>query len=187
MGDNLLFFFFFFFTGWFMASWWSYLCTLMHHYPTAHTLSELSIHRYYKDLLPCHSCSPVSPFYLSRAHLHTVTHTHACTFFPMNSNPLKAHSSHTHIIQVYPSLRLLLVFLLLSLPATLPLGSMSRNGLKELAPCTWSALFTRTCMWAESTVEDSLRAHRVHLRSGRVRQAFCLSAHTHIKSGLIYS
>lgn len=54
----------------------------------------------------------------------------------------KAHSSHTHIIQASLSP------LLLSLPATLPLGGVSWNGLKELAPCTWSALFTRPCMWA---------------------------------------
>lgn len=78
----------------------------------------------------------------------TQLHTHARTFPPCALIHSKAHSSHTHIIQasLFP--------LLLSLPATLPLGGVSWNGLKELAPCTWSALFTRTYMWAGRIVES---------------------------------
>ena len=118
----------------------------------------------------------------------TQLHTHARTFPPMHANSLKGsvftHSYNTSLSP--PFLLFLLLLLLFSLPATLPLGSVSWNGLKELAPCTWSALFTRTCMWAGRIVESSLSACTVHLGIGRVRAAFCLSAHTCIKFGLIY-
>ena len=171
------------------------LCATVHTYAPlphrTHTLCAL-----HTQILYTHSCSlslAFLPFFLFFFYLFlmltcTQLHTHARTFPPMHANSLKGslftHSYNTSLSP--PFLLFLLLLLLFSLPATLPLGSVSWNGLKELAPCTWSALFTRTCMWAGRIVESSLSACTVHLGIGRVRAAFCLSAHTCIKFGLIY-
>lgn len=134
--------------GWFLSSWWSD-CNSVASLPLCthtHTHSLLCIHRYYSLSYP--------PSYLFLMLTCTQLHTHARTFSPMHGNSLKGFT-HSYNTSLPPPLLSSLLLLLPSLPpsspslpATLPLGSVSRNGLKELAPCTWSALFTRTCMWA---------------------------------------
>lgn len=147
------------------------------------------------QILCTHSCSlSLSYSHFSfiphpHAHLNTVTHTH---MHPPHTLPCtlihsKAHSSHNSYNSGLPTLPSPPPPL--SQPATLPLGAVSWNGLKELAPCTWSALFTRTCMWAVGRVAESpqspFRARGVRLRSGRARTAFCLSPHTRLTFGII--
>lgn len=97
------------------------------------------------QILCTHSCSlSLSYSHFSfiphpHAHLNTVTHTHACTPPSLPTLPCtlihsKAHSSHNSYNSGLPTLPSPPPPL--SQPATLPLGAVSRNGLKELAPCT---------------------------------------------------
>lgn len=125
------------------------LCDVIQDCLTAHALSVL-----WTQLFCTHSCSlslSCSRFSMlpsSQALLVTVdTVTHlSAYFFPLYTNSLRA-APHTYNTTTPFAF---------SLPATLPLGSLSRSGLKELAACTWSALFTRTCMWDGRTVQSSV-------------------------------
>lgn len=72
----------------------------MHHYPTAHTLSELSIHRYYKDLLPVTLAVPSLLFtslVLTCTQLHTRMHALFSHELQPTQSPLFTHSYNTSL------------------------------------------------------------------------------------------
>lgn len=172
---------------WLLSDRRNYLCSSCHidggspvelcGVDTAHALSVLWTHRYYTHVVaPTRSPTPISPFTSFSCSLaHTAPH-------PPYTNSLKdSLFTHSYKYKSQPSLPLL------SLLATLPLGSMSWSGLKELAPCTWSALFNgHACEWGGLLRAVFLRAHRANLRSRQVEPTFCLFSHGGVIFGLIY-
>ena len=146
--------------GSFLASWWSDCNSVWHSHfciatpPRTHTSCAP-----HTQILFTHWCSRslfYSCFYFYLFLMLTCTKvTH--TLSPSHTNSLKCSLLHTHNTSNPPPTThplSLLLLLVLSLLATLPLGSVSRSGLKELAPCTQSALFSRTSMWAGEIVES---------------------------------
>lgn len=136
----------------------------------------------HNHILYTHSCSLLlQPFSLFTFFSCSFAHVHMR--IPGTLIHSEAYSSHTRIIQgFFPTL----LPPPPPLPATLPLGSMSPSGLKELAPWTWSALFTRANMWARRTVQSTVRQWLQSLRSGQFRPAFCLSPRNGIQFRQIY-
>lgn len=114
--------------GSFLALWWSE-CSAVH-VPVLYTHS-CSLHSHLSFLPLSNAC-----FY---THMHTL-------FPPTSTNSLKVSLfTHSYNSSLFSSS---------SLSATLPLGTVSWNGPKELALRTWSVLFSRKCMWVGWVVES---------------------------------